>query len=319
MPPSRRGNEMTAESNESDLCRRGAAAVISARAPALCIVSLLIVVFAGAARAQPAEPSPAMRAALPRTPAVPSEIGIDQKLDERVPLDAEFRDEAGKTVRLGDYFGRKPVLLVLVYYDCPMLCTLSLNGVLHSLQTIRLSAGQDFEVVTVSFDPREKPELAAAKKRVYLTLYNRSSGWAGWHFLTGDEGQIRRLTSAVGFRYKWDAASGQYAHATGIMILTPEGKLSRYFYGIDYPPPDLRLSLVEASDGKIGSAADEVLLYCFHYDPATGRYGLVITRVLQLAGAATVLVLGGFVVVMAFREKKKDQMPQHKDPKDAEI
>ncbi len=272
---------------------------------ALCFALLLTFVFVVPVRAQPAAPSPAVPVAPPQTPAVPADIGIDQKLDALVPLDATFRDEAGRTVRLGDYFGRRPVILSLVYYDCPMLCTLALNGVLHSLQTISLSAGQDFEVVTVSFDPREKPELAGAKKNVYLTLYNRPGAWEGWHFLTGDEASIRRLTAAVGFRYKWDAAAGQYAHATGIMVLTPEGRLSRYFYGIQYPPRDLRLSLVEASSGKVGSPADEVLLYCFHYDPATGKYGIVITRVLRLAGAATVLILAGFVIVTAIREKRR--------------
>ena len=295
---------MTHDTNELEMRRRGAADQVCPSAFVFCLLSLFMIAIVGTAQAQPGAPSPITRAAPASTPAVPADIGIDQKLNEQVPPDITFRDEAGKTVRLGDYFGRKPVILVLVYYECPMLCTLSLNSVLHSMQTITMSAGQDFEVVTVSFDPREKPELAAAKKRIYLTLYNRSSGWDGWHFLTGEEESIRRLTKAVGFRYKWDAATAQYAHATGIMVLTPEGKLSRYFYGIDYSPTDLRLSLVEASDGKIGTRADEVLLYCFHYDPTTGKYGLVITRVLQLAGAATVLLLGGFVLVMVVREKR---------------
>lgn len=269
-------------------------------------VLLLCAALATTAAAQPGLPSPAVSGRnLSQSAPAPSDIGIDQKLDQQVPADLEFRDEAGKTVRLGDYFGKKPIVLSLVYYECPMLCTLALNGLLHSMQVMTLSAGQDFDVVTVSFDPREKPELAAAKKRVYLTLYNRPTAWSGWHFLTGQEESIRRLTDAVGFRYKWDAASGQYAHATGIMLLTPEGRVSRYMYGINYPPKDLRLGLVEASDRKIGSPADEVLLYCFHYNPATGRYGLVVVRVLQLAGIATVLVLGGMFIVFSIREKRK--------------
>ncbi len=305
MPPSFRVSDMTSVERESEISQRWAATPVLARAAGSCLALLLMVVFAATAQAQPAAPSPAVPVTAPNPTGVLSDIGIDQKLNAQVPLDTTFRDETGKTIRLGDYFGQRPVILVLVYYSCPMLCTLALNGVLHSLQTISLSAGKDFEVVTVSFDPREKPELAGAKKNVYLTLYNRPTGWNGWHFLTGDEPSIRRLTSAVGFRYKWDAPSGQYAHATGIMVLTPEGKISRYFYGIQYPSTDLRLSLVEASSGKIGSPADEILLYCCRYDPATGRYGLVITRVLQLAGAATVLILGSFVVVMAIREKRR--------------
>ncbi len=230
---------------------------------------------------------------------LPVDVGIDQRLNAQIPLDLAFRDEAGATVHLKDYFGKRPVILSLVYYDCPMLCTLSLNGLLHSLELMKLSAGQDFEVVTVSFDPREKPELAAAKKRLYLTLYNRPSAWQGWHFLTGDTEPIRLLTEAVGFRYKWDAASGQYAHATGIMVLTPHGRVARYFYGIEYPSRDLRLSLVEASANKIGSPVDQLLLFCYHYDPAQGKYGLVVTRALQLGGIVTVLFLITLVLILS--------------------
>ncbi len=230
---------------------------------------------------------------------LPVDAGIDQRLNAQIPLDLAFRDETGGTVHLKDYFGKRPVILSLVYYDCPMLCTLSLNGLLHSLELMKLTAGQDFEVVTVSFDPREKPELAAAKKRLYLTLYNRPSAWRGWHFLTGDEVPIRLLTAAVGFRYKWDAASGQYAHATGIMVSTPLGRLARYFYGIEYPSRDLRLSLVEASANRIGSPVDQILLFCYHYDPAQGKYGLVVTRVLQLGGIVTVLFLITLVLILS--------------------
>ncbi len=262
---------------------------------ALFITFLSLSPLASVALGQPGFPSPAPTA----------DIGIDQKLNQQVPLDLEFRDETGKTVRLGDYFGKKPVILSLVYYDCPMLCTLSLNGLLSSLQHITFSAGSEFNVVTVSFDPREKPELAAAKKRVYLTLYNRPTGWDGWHFLTGDQESIRRLTSAVGFKYKWDAASGQYAHATGIMVLTPQGRIARYFYGIDYPATDLRLGLIDASSGKIGTPVDAILLLCCHYDPVQGKYSLVVTRVLQLAGVATVLILGSFILVWFVHDRRR--------------
>ncbi len=236
--------------------------------------------------------------------AIPTDIGIDQKLNQQVPLDLQFRDEAGRTVRLADFFGRKPVILSLVYYDCPMLCTLSLNGLLHSLQHLTFSAGEDFNVLTVSFDPREKPELAAAKKRVYLTLYNRPTGWDGWHFLTGDQESIRQLTNAVGFRYKWDAASGQYVHATGIMVLTPQGRIARYFYGIDYPATDMRLGLVEASADKIGSPVDRILLLCSNYDPVQGKYGWAVVRILQLGGIVTVVLLGAMILVFLRREHR---------------
>ena len=240
------------------------------------------------------------------TPAgLPIGVGIDQRLGQQVPLDAVFRNEAGRTVRLGDYFGNKPVILSLVYYDCPMLCTLSLNGLLRSLQLMNLSAGREFEIITVSFDPRETPVLASAKKNVYLTLYNRPGAWDGWHFLTGDEVSIRRLTDAVGFRYKWDEQSGQYAHAAGILVLTPQGKVSHYLYGIEYPARDLRLSLVEASRETIGSPVDQVLLFCYHYDPATGKYGLVVTRALQLGAALTVLILGSFMLVSFLHDRRR--------------
>jgi protein SCO1/2 len=274
------------------------------RAPrASCVIFGCLVLFLAPALSASSAPAEAQK---PVT-ALPVDVGIDQKLNQQIPLDLEFRDAAGKTVRLKDYFGTKPVILSLVYYDCPMLCTLSLNGLLKSLQHLKFTAGDEFNVLTVSFDPREKPELAAAKKRVYLTLYNRPDGWNGWHFLTGDQESIRRLTSAVGFRYQWDQSSGQFNHATGIMVLTPEGKLSRYFYGIEYPPTDLRLGLVEASAHKIGSPVDAVLLLCCQYDPVKGRYGFLITRVLQLAGVVTVLCLGSLMLVFLRRERRSSE------------
>jgi len=231
-------------------------------------------------------------------PELLKEVGIDQKLNSPVPLDLMFRDEHGNAVALGQYFGSKPVILSLVYYNCPMLCTQVLNGLDRSLEQIPMSVGYDFNVVTVSIDPTDQPPLAEAKQAVYLGMYNRPGAASGWHFLTGEDSQIKQLAAAVGFRYAYDPDSKQYAHASGIMLLTPEGKISRYFYGVSYPERDMRLGLVEASEGKIGSPVDQVLLFCYHYDPHTGKYGLLISRVLQLGGLATVLIGGIFLIVL---------------------
>jgi len=234
-----------------------------------------------------------------------SEIGIDQKLDQQLPLDLAFYDEEGHSVSLRQYFGKKPVVLALVYYECPMLCTQVLNGLLSSLQVLSFDVGQEFEVITVSFDPGETPELAAAKKREYIKRYNRDGAGDGWHFLTGTQDQIDELTKAVGFRYQYDAETDNYIHASGIMVLTPQGKLARYFYGIEYAPKDLRLGLIEAADNKIGSPVDQLLLLCYQYDPTTGKYGLVIMNSLRIAGFATVALVAGFIVVMLRRENHK--------------
>jgi len=236
-------------------------------------------------------------------PVLLRDVGIDQKLNEQVPLDLVFRDETGRSVTLREYFGEKPVILTMVYYECPMLCTQVLNGLLTSLKVLPLDVGKQFNVITVSFNPREKPGLAANKKRVYLGLYARPGAAEGWHFLTGDEAPIKELAQAVGFHYAYDKQSDQFAHATAIMVLTPQGKISRYYYGIDYSPRDLRLSLVEASANKIGSPVDKILLYCYHYDPTTGKYGLVVANVLRAAALVTFLVLGTFLLVMFKREK----------------
>jgi protein SCO1/2 len=232
-------------------------------------------------------------------------VGFDQRLDEQVPLDLTFKDETGKSVRLQDYFGKTPVILSLTYYDCPMLCTLVLNGLVRTLRALTFSAGNEFTVLTVSFDPREKPVLAAEKKATYLESYRRPGAENGWHFLTGEEDAIQKLTNAVGFRYTFDQQSNQFAHASGILVLTPQGKISHYFYGIEYAPRDVRLGLVEASAGKIGSAVDQVLLLCFHYDPAVGKFGLIIMRVVQLSGFATMLALGSYVFFMLRRERRQ--------------
>ncbi|MCL4709141.1 SCO family protein [bacterium] len=237
-------------------------------------------------------------------PDILKKIGIDQRLGEQAPLDLEFYDEAGNTVPLQQYFGEKPVILALVYYNCPMLCNLVLNGLTKNLKPLSFSAGEEFDIISLSFDHRETPALAAEKKKNYLKDYDRASAASGWHFLTGDSVNISRLAEAVGFRYQFDPVTQEYAHAGGIMVLTPQGKLARYFYGVDYPSRDLRLSLVEASENKIGSPVDQLLLYCYHYDPRTGKYGLVIMNVLRLAGIATVLVLVAFVIVMLRRDRK---------------
>jgi protein SCO1 len=235
------------------------------------------------------------------------DVGLDQHLDEQLPLDLEFRDEEGNIVRLGEFFGERPVILNLVYFRCPMLCTEVLNGLLKSSQAMQLRMGDDYQVISVSIDPRETPAMAAAKKQRYVEKYRRAGAAEGWHFLTGDQASIDELTRAVGFRYRYDPKSDQYAHASGLVVLTPEGRLSRYFYGIDYPPGDLRLGLVESSQHRIGNRVDQFLLLCFHYDPATGRYGLAISRVLQLAGAATLLGLGSYLCAMYRLERRRSQ------------
>jgi protein SCO1/2 len=237
-------------------------------------------------------------------PASLQNVGIDQHLNGQVPLDTVFRDENGKNVQLGDYFGQKPVVLVLAYYNCPMLCGLVLQGLATAMRHISFDAGDQYSVVTVSFNPKETPELAAATKGKYIKQYGRAGGAEGWHFLTGAEPDIKRLTSAVGFRYSYDPVSGQYAHAAGIMVVTPEGRLARYFYGIEYSPRDLRLALVEASQRKIGNPVDAVLLFCCRYNPVTGKYGFVVTRILQLAGLVTVVVIGLFLGLMVRRDRK---------------
>ena len=247
-------------------------------------------------------------------PAPLRDVGIDQKLNEQLPLNLTFRDETGKPVQLRQYFGQKPVILSLVYYDCPMLCTLVLNGLVRSLRVVPLDVGDQFDVVTVSFDPRETAALAAAKKKTYVKRYARAQASQGWHFLTGEEASIQQLTRAVGFRYAYDEKSGEFAHATGIMVLTPTGRLARYFYGIDYSPRDLRLALVEASAHKIGSVVDQLLLFCFHYDPKTGKYSLVVMNALRVAGMGTLLALGSFLFVMFRRDRHKHWKPEKAGP-----
>jgi protein SCO1/2 len=225
-------------------------------------------------------------------------VGIEQHLDDQVPPDLTFRDETGKTVKLGDYFGHKPIILDLAYYNCTMLCGEVLLGLTGAMKMVSFNLGEEYDVITVSFNPNETPELAAAKKKEYVQRYGRPGAEQGWHFLTGQPEAINALTKAVGFQYQYDPRINQYAHATAIMVLTPQGKISRYFYGVDFPPKDLRLGLVEASQNKIGNPVDAILLYCYHYDPATGKYGAIVNNILQLGAGITILILGAMLFIL---------------------
>jgi len=257
------------------------------------------------ATAQPASYNQAAPYQAPASHNPFADIGLDQRLDAQLPLDLTFSDESGKPVRLREYFGTKPVILSLAYYDCPMLCTLVVNGLIRTLRTLSFSAGNEFTVLTVSFNPTDTAKMAAIKKQTSLQSYNRAGAEAGWHFLTGDEATIQQLTQAIGFRYRYDTERKEYAHASGIMVLTPEGRISRYFYGVEYAPRDVRFGLIEAANGKIGSPVDQLLLLCYHYDPATGKYGVMITRSLRLAGAVTVLGIGAFIVLSLRRDRRQ--------------
>jgi protein SCO1/2 len=225
-------------------------------------------------------------------------VGIEQHLDAQVPPDLTFRDETGKTVKLGDYFGRKPIILDLAYYNCTMLCGEVLLGLTGAMRMVSFNMGEEYDVITVSFNPNETPDLAAAKKRDYVQRYGRPGAKQGWHFLTGQPDAINALTRAVGFQYQYDPKINQYAHATAIMVLTPQGRISRYFYGVDFPPKDLRLGLVEASQNKIGSPVDAILLYCYHYDPATGKYGAIVSNILQLGAGITILIVSAMLLIL---------------------
>jgi protein SCO1/2 len=238
-------------------------------------------------------------------------VGIEQHLNTQIPPGLIFRDDTGQTVRLGDYFGHKPLILNLVYYNCSMLCGEALAGLASAMRLIKFDVGNEFDVVTVSFDPRETPDVAAVKKKDFVGRYGRAGAATGWHFLTGPPDSVNALTKAVGFQYQYDPKINQFAHATAIMVLTPQGRISRYFYGVEFPPKDLRMGLVEASQGKIGNAVDAVLLYCYHYDPETGKYGAIVGNILRLAAAATILILGIFLFIMWRLERSLPQRPIH--------
>jgi len=277
----------------------------------LLVVLWLVLAWSIVPAQGPPGPSSPLYGARPETgnpstglPAALQEVRIEQKLDQQLPLDLVFRDEAGNDVKLGQYFGQKPVVLAFVYYDCPMLCTQILNAMVTSFRVLPFQVGNEFDVVTISFDPRETPELARAKKKVYVNYLPekmRANAANGWHFLTGDQANIERITGAAGFHYRWDEKTQQFAHASAIMLTTPQGKLSRYYYGVDYPARDLRLGLIESSANKIGSPVDQLLLYCYHYDPATGRYGAVVMNVMRVAGVITLLGIVAMLVLLKAR------------------
>lgn len=244
-----------------------------------------------------------------KTPPPPglANVSIEQKLDAQVPLDLQFKDEQGNTVKLADYFhSGRPVILSLGYYECPMLCSEVLNGESAAIKVLKFLPGKEFEVLTVSIDPREKPDLAAKKKQTYMERVDRPGTEKGWHFLTGEQPQITALADAVGFHYQYDEKTKQFAHAAGIFLLTPKGHVAQYYYGVEFSAKDMRLGIIEASQNKIGSLADEVLLYCFHYDPKTGTYGATVTNIVRAGGAATVLILGSFILLMFRRENDRD-------------
>jgi protein SCO1 len=261
---------------------------------ACVLLALVLLVPAATAQMNNGVMSPPANSRPPRL----ENVGIEQHLDAQVPPDLTFRDDTGTSVKLGDYFGRKPLILNLVYYNCTMLCGEALAGLASAMRLVKFDVGNEFDVVTVSFDPRETSEMAAAKKKDYVGRYGRPNAAAGWHFLTGQPDSINALTKVAGFQYQYDPKINQFAHATAIMVLTPQGRISRYFYGVDFPPKDLRMGLVEASQGKIGNAVDAVLLYCYHYNPETGKYGARVANILRLAAAATILLLGTLLFIL---------------------
>jgi protein SCO1/2 len=271
----------------------------------LLVTACLLVLLPGVASyaqsptglAQPGDPTAAR-------PGMLGKIAIDQRIGGELPLDVPFVDDAGRQVKLGDYFGKRPVILALVYYECPMLCTQVLNGLVSALGVINFNAGREFDVVAVSFNPREGPGLASQKKASYVERYGRPETANGWHFLTGTQDSITRLTDAVGFRYAYDAAIQQFAHGAAIEVITPKGTIARYFYGIEYSPRDLRLGLVEASEDRIGSITDDVLLSCYHYDPSTGKYGATVLGMVRLGAIATIAVFAVFLTVNVRRDRK---------------
>ena len=277
----------------------------------LLVILWLAIAGANVAAQRPPGPSSPLYGARTETgpvssglPAPLRDVRIEQKLNQQLPLGLTFRDESGRDVKLGDYFGRKPVVLAFVYYDCPMLCTQVLNGMVTSFRVLPFQIGKEFEVVTISFDPRETPALAQAKKQKYVDYLPekmRAGAASGWHFLTGDQANIEKITEAAGFHYRYDETTKQFAHASGVMVTTPGGKLARYYYGIEYPARDLRLGLIESSANKIGSPVDQLLLYCYHYDPATGKYGAVVMNMVRIGGVLTMLGIAAMLLLLKAR------------------
>jgi protein SCO1/2 len=282
--------------------RRGAAGVVL-----ICILTFAVCIAEIGAQQQPGMPgSMGFTGGIvaSNVPAKMQHVTFSQRLGEQLPLDARFKDESGRDIALGDYFGKKPVVLAFVYYQCPMLCPLVMNGISSALKVIPFTPGKEFDVVLISFDPRDPPEAANAKKRAHLQHWAVPETADGWHFLTGTEQDIRRVTSAAGFTYEWDEETQQFSHVSGVLVATPDGRLSRYFYGVEFSPKDLRLALVDSSQGRLGSVVEELLLYCFHYDPSTGKYGAAFMNILRLGGVLTVGLILGFVVLMRRRDSR---------------
>lgn len=270
------------------------------------ITGAALFLFAGAAGWAQATPKGELgQTALNQKPSILDNVGLDQHLNAQIPLDLNFIDEHGQQVTLRQYFGQKPVIMSMVYFQCPMLCSQVLSGLTFALNGMqRFDVGREFDVLTVSFDPRDTPQDAQENKERYIKRYRRSGSEQGWHFLTGKKEQIDALAQVLGFRYAWDERNQQFAHASGIMLVTPDGHIAQYYYGIEYAPRDLRLGIVEASKGKVGTMVDQILLYCYHYDPTQGRYGAAIFNILRISALGTVLVLGGFVLLMIRRERR---------------
>ena len=275
--------------SKAECMRKGCAALLAVW------LGFTVLMYTGTARADGDTPDDLM-----------NKVGFDQRLNEQAPLDLAFRDERGKPVRLGDYFGTKPVVLVLGYLSCPNLCPVVTKGMVASFNKISFNIGEQFNVLSVSIDPRETPQIAATKQAEYLRDYGRPGAEKGWHFLTGEQASIAQLAQVVGFRYAYDPKMKQYAHAAGLVVLTPQGKIARYFYGVDFKPNDLRLGLVEAADNKIGTPIDQFLLRCYQYDPSKGQYTFAIMNILRVMGFATTLLLGGAVVVLARRYRHQE-------------
>ncbi|HJT66973.1 MAG TPA: SCO family protein [Pyrinomonadaceae bacterium] len=277
----------------------------------LLVILWVVLAWANVPAQAPPGPSSPLYGARPEAGNVSSglpgplrDVKIEQKLNQQLPLDLTFRDEAGREVKLGEFFGHKPVVLAFVYYDCPMLCTQVLNGMVTSFRVLPFEIGKEYDVVTISFDPRETPELAQKKKNVYVNYLPekmRADAASGWHFLTGDEANIQKITEAAGFHYRYDESTKQFAHASAIMLATSAGKLSRYYYGIEYPARDLRLGLIETSQNKIGSPVDQLLLYCYHYDPSTGKYGAVVMNIVRIAGVITMVGIAALLLLLKAR------------------
>ncbi len=295
---------------QSSTIRVNRAASVWGRLRSAACLGAAVGLFTLAAQGQVASPGEKQMGdpAADHLPSLLDKVTITQKLNQQLPLNAQFVDETGKPVTLSEYFGKRPVILALVYYSCPILCSEELKGLAGSLEMVNFTPGKDFDVVVVSIDPSEKPELAAQQKRRYLKFYGRPETASGWHFLTGQKPAIDALSDAAGFGYVRmpgpDGKLNQFAHASSIEIVTPEGKLAQYYMGVEYSPKDLRLGLVEASDNKIGSPVDEVLTYCYHYDPTKNTHSLVVARVVQLGGVFTVLGLGGFMAAMFKNDRR---------------